>query len=164
MFASLYRQTLTRRLFSIIAILLSHISFVSTTSPVICYNAFGSPDDSYVACDPTGVTTHACCLPDDICFQNGLCVGSLGAGVTPYYTSKCTNPTYNATGCFKNCNNGILHTRDPRREFPADQLQWMEMAYRSATAHRVGNTAATALEDVIVITPQKFLAWVLRCR
>lgn len=119
MLASLCRQESTQRLFSIVAILLSYLPFVFTTSPVICYDASGSPDDSYVACDPTGVTTHACCVPDDICFQNGLCVGSLGAGATPYYTSKCTNPTYNATGCFKNCNDGIYtpHKRSTKKVF-----------------------------------------------
>jgi hypothetical protein len=84
----------------------SRIRRVSSAS--ICYDASGS-EDQRVPCDPTAADS-ACCTPGEVCYSNGLCgIGPKlpNNGLTTFYTSTCTDPFYNASVCFSNCNTSM---------------------------------------------------------
>jgi len=80
----------------------SQIRRVSSAS--ICYDRSGTQDEKH-PCNPSAENS-ACCAPGEICYSRGLCTPGpqLGAGRTPFFTSSCTDPSWNASACVSNCN------------------------------------------------------------
>lgn len=72
-----------------------------------CYNADQIQDGGSLPCDPEAEVSF-CCAFGNICLSNGLCEpsGNLSQYDTPYFTSLCTDYSWNSPStCLEICNN-----------------------------------------------------------
>lgn len=95
----------------LISLTVFRTTWVVTAAPNdgICYDIDGDqttgPFD--LVCDSEAEVSF-CCSPNMTCFSNGLCGANLTQfpeDLTPYYTSKCTDSSWNSSACPKICNN-----------------------------------------------------------
>ena len=71
----------------------------------ICFDSNHVQDTTSFPCDSEAETSF-CCAGNDICLSNGLCKPVVDQGYTPYYTSDCTDYSWNAPStCLEICNN-----------------------------------------------------------
>ena len=72
-----------------------------------CYDSDGIQNNDSFPCDSEAETTF-CCAAGYICLSNGLCqpASNLSAYITPYFTSDCTDYSWNSpSACPEICNN-----------------------------------------------------------
>lgn len=70
-----------------------------------CYLPNGSEATSFTPCGPTSSNqASACCLPEDTCLSNRLC---LGADLL-IRRGSCTDPTWQSYGCAPWCQDGKI--------------------------------------------------------
>ena len=71
----------------------------------ICYDANAIQTTDYFVCNPEAEVS-ACCEAGDACLSNGLCQRSVNGSYTPFFTSACTDYTWNSSStCPAICNN-----------------------------------------------------------
>lgn len=75
-----------------------------------CYYIPGTYSNIWFPCGPVNATTEAvpCCQAGDTCMSGGLCsyTHSLQGG-SGWYTSGCTDPTFDDSHCTTRCGKSI---------------------------------------------------------
>ena len=74
----------------------------------VCYTPYLIEDPTSIPCNASAEVS-TCCAPYNICLSNGLCAFNvtLSAGNPQYYTSLCTDNSWQSPECMKICKNNI---------------------------------------------------------
>lgn len=80
-------------------------TLTEAAAPHKCYGIDLVQDPNSFPCDPSA-ENGPCCALGNTCLSNGLCSpnSTQNFGETPYYTSECTDSTWQSSSCLEICN------------------------------------------------------------